>query len=368
MAPKGKPSAGDESSGNRRGNPPATYRSPGSAEEEDGGYPETVMFPPAPARGGSGGQEEEYPTTMAFPPPMAEPADDDGGYPETVMFPPQKQKAAGRPPVDDDGGYPETVMFPPQQPGRPPVDDGGYPETVMFPPRQPGGQADDGYQETVQYPPRRPGGQRNDARQSRPPPPPPPPFQPETVEFPPRGPVPQRNDRRQPEAVSWPPPPQPPIRPPPPRPTTPAMAMAMAPGNPWNSQLFDCGLDSNNAVITAIFPCVTFGQIAEIVDQGQTSCVMGGFMYGLLMPILLCSLLGATYRVRLRQMYNLSEAPGDEWILHIFCPFCALCQEYRELYSRGLDPSLGWAAIAAGQGQQMNQRMTPPKMMPPMHR
>lgn len=64
-------------------------------------------------------------------------------------------------------------------------------------------------------------------------------------------------------------------------------------------------------------------------------------MYGLLMSIFSCCVVGATYRSRLRQMYNLNEAPGDEWILHAFCPFCALCQEYRELYSRGLDPSIG---------------------------
>uniref|UniRef100_A0A6N2N2U4 Uncharacterized protein n=1 Tax=Salix viminalis TaxID=40686 RepID=A0A6N2N2U4_SALVM len=39
----------------------------------------------------------------------------------------------------------------------------------------------------------------------------------------------------------------------------------------WTTGIFDCLEDPSNAVITALFPCVTFGQIAEIVDNGQSS-------------------------------------------------------------------------------------------------
>ncbi|KAK1264403.1 Protein PLANT CADMIUM RESISTANCE 8 [Acorus gramineus] len=49
----------------------------------------------------------------------------------------------------------------------------------------------------------------------------------------------------------------------------------------------------------------------------------------------------SVYRGRLRQRFNLVEAPTEDWIAHAFCPCCALCQEFRELKNRGIDPSLG---------------------------
>ncbi|KAL8132605.1 hypothetical protein AgCh_008184 [Apium graveolens] len=39
----------------------------------------------------------------------------------------------------------------------------------------------------------------------------------------------------------------------------------------WNTELFGCLEDPSNALITAFFPCVTFGQIAEIIDNGHSS-------------------------------------------------------------------------------------------------
>uniref|UniRef100_A0A6N2NHY5 Uncharacterized protein n=1 Tax=Salix viminalis TaxID=40686 RepID=A0A6N2NHY5_SALVM len=56
----------------------------------------------------------------------------------------------------------------------------------------------------------------------------------------------------------------------------------------WTTGIFDCLEDPSNALITALFPCVTFGQIAEIVDNGQSTCATNGMMYGLIgMPCLL---------------------------------------------------------------------------------
>ncbi|MCI00049.1 protein PLANT CADMIUM RESISTANCE 8-like, partial [Trifolium medium] len=40
-------------------------------------------------------------------------------------------------------------------------------------------------------------------------------------------------------------------------------------GNPWSTGLFDCHENQTNAVMTAFFPCVTFGQIAEVLDGGE---------------------------------------------------------------------------------------------------
>ncbi|XP_057969257.1 uncharacterized protein LOC131158419 isoform X2 [Malania oleifera] len=42
-------------------------------------------------------------------------------------------------------------------------------------------------------------------------------------------------------------------------------------GHPWSTGLFDCQEHQTNVIMTTIFPCVTFGQIAEILDRGEMS-------------------------------------------------------------------------------------------------
>ncbi|MQM09550.1 hypothetical protein Taro_042422 [Colocasia esculenta] len=138
-------------------------------------------------------------------------------------------------------------------------------------------------------------------------------------------------------------------------------------GVPWSTGLFDCHLDQTNATMTAFFPCVTFGQIAEILDNGQTTCTMGSLMYLVMAPALCtCSILASSYRTKLRQQYNLVQAPAEDWVLHLFCPCCSLCQEFRELKNRGIDPAQGYLGnlaqqqaagntMAAPQAQFMNQ-------------
>jgi len=124
--------------------------------------------------------------------------------------------------------------------------------------------------------------------------------------------------------------------------------------------------------LTTIVPCVTFGQIAEVMDEGEMSmfcftqfeteirffikydvfnskycvvyaaCPLGTFMYLLMMPAL-CShwVMGSKYREKMRRKFNLVEAPYSDCASHVLCPCCSLCQEYRELKIRNLDPSLG---------------------------
>jgi len=73
-----------------------------------------------------------------------------------------------------------------------------------------------------------------------------------------------------------------------------------------------------------------------------SGCHLGSFIYLLMMPAL-CSqwIMGSKYRTKLRKRYNLVEAPYTDIVSHIFCPCCSLCQEFRELKIRGLDPALG---------------------------
>ncbi|KAM7471752.1 hypothetical protein LguiA_009935 [Lonicera macranthoides] len=120
-------------------------------------------------------------------------------------------------------------------------------------------------------------------------------------------------------------------------------------GNPWQTGLFDCQSD---AVMTIIAPCVTFGQIAEILDEGELSCPLGSFIYLIMMPAL-CShwIMGSKYRAKLRKKFDLVEAPYEDAISHALCPCCSLSQEFRELQLRGLNPALGWNGVLAQQQQ-----------------
>ncbi|CAN8288480.1 unnamed protein product [Cochlearia groenlandica] len=130
----------------------------------------------------------------------------------------------------------------------------------------------------------------------------------------------------------------------------------------WTTGLFGCMEDKQNALITCCFPFITFGQIAEVIDEGATSCGTSGMLYGLI-----CCLLGVpciyscSFRAKLRNKYGLPDAPAPDWITHCFCEYCALCQEFRELKTRGLDPTIGWNGNVQKQrmGQQQ-EMMTPP--------
>ncbi|OWM66579.1 hypothetical protein CDL15_Pgr013796 [Punica granatum] len=124
----------------------------------------------------------------------------------------------------------------------------------------------------------------------------------------------------------------------------------IAVGNPWTTGLFDCQEHPRSAIMSTFLPCVTFGQIVEVLDAGEMNWALGGYIYLVMMPGL-CShwLMGSKYRAKLRRNYNLVEAPHTDVITHIFCPFCALSQEFRELKNRGHDPALGWKGIMAQQ-------------------
>ncbi|CAN8321524.1 unnamed protein product [Cochlearia groenlandica] len=137
-------------------------------------------------------------------------------------------------------------------------------------------------------------------------------------------------------------------------PSNPQANVNLSIGTPWSTGLYDCHEDQTNAVMTIIAPCVTFGQIAEVVDEGETTCPLGSFIYLLMMPAL-CSqwVMGSKYREKIRRKFNLVEAPYSDCATHVLCSCCSLCQEYRELKIRNLDPSLGWNGILA-QGQYGN--------------
>ncbi|XP_010544048.1 PREDICTED: protein PLANT CADMIUM RESISTANCE 9 [Tarenaya hassleriana] len=133
----------------------------------------------------------------------------------------------------------------------------------------------------------------------------------------------------------------------------------------WTSGLYDCCEDIPNCFLTCFCPCVTFGRIAEIVDRGKTSRRLGALMVVAMSHIGCGWYYASKYRLKIRQEFSLPEEPCSDALIHCFCCGCALCQEHRELKSRGLDPSLGWQGNVAGHNPQGN---TPPTVATGMDR
>ncbi|KAL8053011.1 hypothetical protein ABFX02_05G043400 [Erythranthe guttata] len=125
-----------------------------------------------------------------------------------------------------------------------------------------------------------------------------------------------------------------------------------APGS-WSTGLCDCGSDVSNCCITCWCPCITFGQIAEIVDKGSISCGAAGGLYFLISIVVGCGCLySCLYRSKMRKQYMLPENQCGDCMVHCCCEVCALCQEYRELQHRGFDVSLGWEGNVERQNNQ----------------
>ncbi|KAL7114685.1 hypothetical protein ACP275_04G137600 [Erythranthe tilingii] len=138
--------------------------------------------------------------------------------------------------------------------------------------------------------------------------------------------------------------------------TPPAPFTPPIPDHEWKTHLFDCMSDPQNAIITLCFPCVTFGQIAEILDDGRTSCGTSGMLYTLIAVCAMPCLITCSYRSKMRAKFELIESPAPDCLIHCFCEYCALCQEYRELTVRGIDPSIGYYGNVAKM-QKLRQQM-----------
>uniref|UniRef100_A0ACD5VMX7 Uncharacterized protein n=1 Tax=Avena sativa TaxID=4498 RepID=A0ACD5VMX7_AVESA len=138
----------------------------------------------------------------------------------------------------------------------------------------------------------------------------------------------------------------------------------------WSTGLFGCFHDVGGCCLTLLCPCVTFGRIAEIVDKGAISCCTTGTLYTLLGlatgiggPFYACC-----YRRRLRAEYGLREEPCPDCCVHLFCGFCALCQEYRELKARGFHMAIGWDANMEKKTGKGGATTVAPRMDPGMAR
>ncbi|PQQ18066.1 protein PLANT CADMIUM RESISTANCE 7-like [Prunus yedoensis var. nudiflora] len=107
----------------------------------------------------------------------------------------------------------------------------------------------------------------------------------------------------------------------------------------WSVGLCKCGEDVTTCCITCFLPCITFGRIAEVVDEGRNSCLSHSIVYGLLCTMQCQWVYSCMYRQRLRQKFVLPDEPCGDCCVHFCCEPCALCQEHAELKSRGFNPS-----------------------------
>ncbi|XP_042487429.1 protein PLANT CADMIUM RESISTANCE 2-like [Macadamia integrifolia] len=139
---------------------------------------------------------------------------------------------------------------------------------------------------------------------------------------------------------------------PPPRPQAPV---------PWSSALCCAGGDITNFCITCWCPCITFGQITDILDRGSPSGFLNGAIYALLRHFTcLHPFYSCMYRSRMRHQYNLQGSSCGDCLVHCCCESCALRQEYRELKIRGFDMFIGW------HGNMERQNRGVPAMAPIM--
>ncbi|PKI43875.1 hypothetical protein CRG98_035709, partial [Punica granatum] len=310
----------------------------GRPEGESSGTPPPYAQQPDPGHG-------TIPAT-----PYYDQAQQDQPYglpPPAIDQPPPQHQTVSRAPLHSPPPPPGPVQFPPPSPQMSPAaplhQPAAYPPppTVFPPPQNP--------PPLEAYPPQRPAAYPPPSPQQlaqQYPPPPPPQVNCQPVQFPPAGNTHQVNC----QPVQFPPagtaqvgyggqmPPQSPIKPA--AAGIPAMPLPNTEG--WRTGLFDCMEDPMNAIITFLFPCLTFGQIAEIIDNGQTNCATGAILYAMITSFVgMPCIYSCTYRTKLRSKFGLVEAPAPDWVVHFLCEACALCQAYRELNHRGLDPSLG---------------------------
>jgi Cys-rich protein (TIGR01571 family) len=113
----------------------------------------------------------------------------------------------------------------------------------------------------------------------------------------------------------------------------------------WTTGLCGCSRDLHSCCCATCCPCVLMGRIAEIVDEGSTSCLSAGCLFFWLLALAgSCFIYSYGYRARLRDKYGLPPKPCGDCCTDYWCICCSLAQETRELQNRGVNPALGWEA------------------------
>jgi Cys-rich protein (TIGR01571 family) len=141
------------------------------------------------------------------------------------------------------------------------------------------------------------------------------------------------------------PPPQQPGTIPPKQYVAPTQSLSPPSSGTWTTGICGCCEEVESCCWAFWCPCVAFGRIVEIVDEGNTSCLTGGAIWYLIHQHTCCgALYSCGYRTKLREKYGLPEEPCNDCCTDCFCLPCSLAQQTRELQNHGLNPNLGWDA------------------------
>ncbi|KAG9154794.1 hypothetical protein Leryth_020076, partial [Lithospermum erythrorhizon] len=100
--------------------------------------------------------------------------------------------------------------------------------------------------------------------------------------------------------------------------------------------------DIITGILTLWCPCVTFGQVSEILTEGHIKWWEGTFVYtGLFCFSMFFSV---SYRIKMRKKFSLEGDLCSDFFITMICQCCVLCQMYRQLDSMGYNVALGWEA------------------------
>ncbi|GLT91773.1 hypothetical protein SLE2022_096460 [Rubroshorea leprosula] len=133
----------------------------------------------------------------------------------------------------------------------------------------------------------------------------------------------------------------------------------------WTTGLCDCWEDPSNCFFTMFCPCITLGRNSEIINRGEMLCRKATHLHIATGVLLFGWIFGWSNRKTLRQHFSLPETPFPDCCSHVFCMWCALCQEHRELQNRGAYPFLGWERNVE---KWRKDGLTPPIVVPQMVR
>ncbi|KAK4785093.1 hypothetical protein SAY86_001782 [Trapa natans] len=134
---------------------------------------------------------------------------------------------------------------------------------------------------------------------------------------------------------------------------------------PWSVGLFDCFSESGLCCLSCWCPCITFGQISEIIDRGTSTSGLNTALYILIWGISGCACIySCLYRMKMREQYRLEGSPTEDFFIHCCCEPCSLTQQYRELQNRGFNVALGWQGNAERQSPGVLAMAS--HQMPPM--
>eukprot|EP00899_Mesostigma_viride_P003240 jgi/Mesvir1/12917/Mv05936-RA.1 len=108
------------------------------------------------------------------------------------------------------------------------------------------------------------------------------------------------------------------------------------PAGQWSTGCADCCDDGVFKCCMAFwFPCVTFGQYAEIVDG--TPCAIAGGIAGILLYIgSLHCIYSYQFRGKIRQRFGIPGSEAGDCCMHWWCTCCSYLQEARELKVHGM--------------------------------